>query len=125
MGVFANGGFWLIVALEGSEDETETRAAWNGRTAYQRHPPRDAQTVLGGREDPHCSGRKQGRFAEAEPLYKRALVNRLGFGIVPLHAVTTSKLEQLYLKLEVGSIARQDVLRAQRYVAYWLRSEVR
>jgi hypothetical protein len=46
--------FWAHRSLSRSENETEIRAGERaGDTGVEDHAPRDAATLLGGRQDPH------------------------------------------------------------------------
>ena len=71
------GGFWLIVTLE-SEDETQIRTTRHslGKTC-QRHPPRDAQTVFGRREDPHRPDGLRGEESIAELCRREGIAQSL------------------------------------------------
>jgi transposase len=64
----SKGDFWIIVALGGSEDETEIRAGV-GRTGGEGYSPGDAATLLGRRH--RAGGFARRRQHRRENLYYR------------------------------------------------------
>src|SRR5262245_8764937 len=70
LGGLRKGGFLAHRSPPRSEDETEIRAGERtGDRSREEDPSRDAATLLGGRQDPHCTGRpaRRGQHRRALP----------------------------------------------------------
>src|SRR5262249_39360515 len=72
------GGFLAHRSLSRSEDETEIGASERAsRTGREEHPPCNAATLLGGRQDPHRAGRAARRGSIAELCRREGIVQNL------------------------------------------------